>query len=95
MCEGMRSGDFAHTLAEVIYLSRIVKGIAGFEMELTADMRSLLEENLISIFVNKVAVTYPAMISVSPGSLILLIPPLKLIISVIAFTCSGTSWLFP
>jgi hypothetical protein len=89
----MRSGDFAHTPAEVIYLSWIVKGIAGFEMELTADMMSLLEGNLISILVDKVAITYPAMISVSPGNLRLLIPPLKLIISLIAFTCSGTSWI--
>jgi hypothetical protein len=91
----MRSGDVAHTLAEVICLSRIVKGIAGFEIELTAEMRSLLEESLISIFVDKVAITYPAIISVSPGNLRLLIPPLKRTISVIAFTCSGTSRIFP
>jgi hypothetical protein len=84
MCEGMQSGDFAHTLAEVIHLSRIVKG-------LTADMRPLLEGNLIFIFVDKVAITYPVMISVSPGNSRLLIPPLKSIISVIAFTCSGIS----
>jgi hypothetical protein len=95
MCEGMQSGDFAHTLAEVIHLSRIVKGIEGFEIELTADMRPLLEGNLIFIFVDKVAITYPVMISVSPGNSRLLIPPLKSIISVIAFTCSGISVLNP